>query len=75
MQSETLIIEMTLVAMPLPPEREDAYWEAIRIVAEMIREWIEENPTPSPSPSFDFDEYVSAQDGEGGRMEAVAIIE
>ena len=36
MQSETLIIEMTLVAMPLPPEKEEAYWDAIRVVAEMV---------------------------------------
>lgn len=36
MQSETLVIEMTLVAVPLPPEKEEAYWEAIHVLVELI---------------------------------------
>lgn len=36
MQSETYIIELTLVGVPLPKDREDAYWDAIRVVVEMV---------------------------------------
>jgi hypothetical protein len=30
-------VELSVVAVPLPKEREAAYWQAIRILAKMIR--------------------------------------
>lgn len=36
MQSELCIIEVSLVAMALPPEKEEAYWEAIRVVVDLL---------------------------------------
>ena len=39
MRSEIVIVEMSLVAMPLPPEMEEAYWEAMWVLVElMVRE-------------------------------------
>jgi hypothetical protein len=40
-----MICDLTLVAVPLPPDREDAYWLAIRTLAELILQWVAENGT------------------------------
>jgi hypothetical protein len=38
MPDENLNVELTLIAVPLPPEMEEAYWQALEILAELIRE-------------------------------------
>lgn len=34
---DELVIELTLVGVPLPPECAEAYWEGIRVLAEMVK--------------------------------------
>lgn len=36
MQDESLAVELQLVAVPLPPELEEAYWLAIETLVELV---------------------------------------
>jgi len=48
MPTEAYIIELTLVAMPLPKEKEEAYWDAIYLLVEMMGDL-----TPPPLPKWE----------------------
>ncbi len=62
MPEEILNVELSLIAVPLPKEMEEAYWLAMEFLAELMRARIEPL-TPGPSPNY----------GRGGGLEAVAV--
>lgn len=45
MPDETLTVELSLIAVPLPPEREEAYWQAIQILAELFCTYLNNSAT------------------------------
>lgn len=44
MRKEVCKIEFTLVPVPLRQDQEEAYWQAMDILADLIRQWIEAHP-------------------------------